>query len=122
MFSDLVRRLIPQCPNVRYLICLDQYEQENKPQLEKVLDYETLISENEEVLWEDFSALRPDMLYVRYYKPCVLYSHRSTVLHSFAVYLIAQVFPRWIQCLRSSRCFMLMLGVTPTPLSWLVQN
>ena len=91
MFSDLVRRLIPQCPNVRYLICLDQYEQENKPQLEKVLDYETLISENEEALWEDFSESTASGL-------CytsgttgnpkgVLYSHRSTVLHSFAVCL-----------------------------------
>ena len=91
MFSDLVRRLIPQCPNVRYLICLDRFKQENEPQLEKVLDYETLISENEEALWEDFSESTASGL-------CytsgttgnpkgVLYSHRSTVLHSFAVCL-----------------------------------
>ena len=91
MFSNLVRRLIPQCPNVRYLICLDKLEQENGPQLEKVLDYETLIGENEEALWEDFSESTASGL-------CytsgttgnpkgVLYSHRSTVLHSFAVCL-----------------------------------
>ena len=91
MFSNLVTRLIPQCPNVRYLICLDTFEQKNRPQLGKVLNYETLISENEEALWEDFSESTASGL-------CytsgttgnpkgVLYSHRSTVLHSFAVCL-----------------------------------
>ncbi len=91
MFSDLVRRLVPHCPNVRYLICLDKFEQKNESQLGKVLDYETLINENEEALWEDFSESTASGL-------CytsgttgnpkgVLYSHRSTVLHSFAVCL-----------------------------------
>ena len=100
MFSDLVRRLIPQCPNVRYLICLDRFKQENEPQLEKVLDYETLIG-NEEALWEDFSESTASGLC---YTSVLLETLRvcSTAIEALCcirllfVYLIAQVFPRWI--------------------------
>ncbi len=91
MFSNLVSKLILQCPNVRYLVCLDKFDQNNGRQLDQAMDYEMLINDSEEGLWEDFSEETASGL-------CytsgttgnpkgVLYSHRSTVLHSYAVCL-----------------------------------
>ena len=128
MFFDLVRRLIPQCPNVRYLICLDRFKQENGVQLEQILDYETLINENDEALWEDFSEETASGLC--YTRRGLLGTPRAyfiaiEVLCSIRllfVCLIVQLCQRWIQCLQLSRCFMLTLGVTLMLLLWLVLN
>ena len=90
MFLSLVKELAPNCPKVRYFVCLDDLQEEEFEFL-NVLVYEDLIKKNVEAVWNDCDEQTASSL-------CytsgttgnpkgVLYSHRSTVLHSYAVCL-----------------------------------
>jgi fatty-acyl-CoA synthase len=87
-FLELVEGLIPECPNVKHWICLT--DEDKQPESKHLLEnYESLLKEkNGEFEWPIFDErIASSLCYTSGTTgnpKGALYSHRSTVLHSYA--------------------------------------
>ena len=92
MFAGLVEKIAPKCPSVRTFVELTEKDSPSDVKINNLAAYEVLIGDNSENYdWPNFEETRASSL-------CytsgttgnpkgVLYSHRSTVLHTYAVCL-----------------------------------
>ncbi|WOE30491.1 MULTISPECIES: long-chain fatty acid--CoA ligase [unclassified Acinetobacter] len=91
-FITLILAIKEQIPSVEYLICLDGYDESIATALPEVLFYDDLIAQHSAVfIWPDLDETQASSLCYTSgttgHPKGVLYSHRSTVLHSYATSL-----------------------------------
>ena len=88
-FLPLIKAVKPMLKSVEHFICLDAPDAAIKEQVPDVQFYEDLIAQHsEQFAWPEFDELTASSLCYTSGTTCnpkgVLYSHRSTVLHSYA--------------------------------------